>query len=396
VSVFISYSKDLDRVRSLVQALRRHGLRTWRDQDSLEQGAATEAAIEAELARCTAAMIWLGGNTLDSEFVCKNELPLIFEHHRTRGLRIVPLFVDLDVATGNDQIRAATGQEIGIHNGYRFGAASSFDADLAEVASREVQAALRQRARVAEGRRPIVRCVTRSDAARRRDEADLNFDWIKEYPADGSLPDTATVDALRNALRVSSHHLIAAFGPGTVDLYLKCHLHVGVAIGYELRRVTGLRPRVDVDGASWDIDAEPALSGDDRLVYGTTNGQAGGSRTAVEICLTRNVSPMVNEYAATTNTAYRRRTRLEPVGGPSQLSVNPGNVNTWAEQAAEAIRSLKSLPGVQTVHVFMAVPIGFAVALGWRLNAVGGVHLFHPVGDSGPYASVWTVPDSSL
>lgn len=69
-------------------------------------------------------------------------------------------------------------------------------------------------------------------------------------------------------------------------------------------------------------------------------------------------------------------------------------MNAWAEQAAEAIRSLKSLPGVEAVDVFPAASIGFAVALGWRLDAIGGVHLFHPVDNSGPYDLVWTIPGS--
>lgn len=140
MTIFISYSQDVERVRQLVQSLRRHGLRTWRDQDSLDQGAATEEAIEAELERCDTAMIWLGGNTLNSEFVGKIELPLIFHHHTNRGLRIVPLFVDLSVGEGVQAVRAATGHEIGSHNGYHFDSTKSLDEHLAAVAAREVRA----------------------------------------------------------------------------------------------------------------------------------------------------------------------------------------------------------------------------------------------------------------
>lgn len=393
MTIFITYSQDIERVRRLVQALRRHGLLTWRDEDSLEQGAATEATIEAELQRCDTAMIWLGGNTFNSGFVCKNELPLIFQHHAARGLRIVPLFVDVDVANGTHAIRAATGHEISSHNGYRFDQAKTLDEHLAEVANREVRSTLRHRAQASAGRRPTVRCVTRSDAAGGRDEANLNLNWITEYPANGTLPDTATVAALQAALHVSSQHLIGSFGAGTAELYLKCHLHLGVAIGFELRRVTGLRPRVDVEGTWWDIDVAPALTDSEQLIQRVTNGPADGSRTALEISLTRNVHPMINDYVASTHTAYRRRLQLAPTCGPNQQSVNSANVNAWAEQATDAIRALRDLPGVETTDVFMAAPIGFAVAIGWRLNAVGGVHLFHPIGNAGPYHAVWVLPD---
>lgn len=394
MTIFISYSQDLGRVRRLIEALRRHGLRTWRDQDSLEQGAATEAAIEAELERCDTAMVWLGGNTLNSKFVCKNELPLIFQHHAARGLRIVPLFVDVAVADGVQAIRAATGHEIGSHNGYHFDHSNSLEEHLAAVANREVRATLRQRAQAPGSERPTVRCVTRSDAAGGRDEADLNLDWITEYPADGTLPDAATVDALQAALHVSSQHLIASFGAGAVDLYLKSHLYLAVAFGFELRRVTGLRPRVDVEGTWWEVDVAPALGEDEQLIQRVANGPAGESRTAIEISLTRNVGPMVNDYVTTTDTAYRRRIEFTPTGGPNQQSVTTANVNAWAEQAADGIRALRSLPGVQATDVFIAAPVAFAVALGWRLNAIGGLHLFHPSANSGRYEQVWSLPAS--
>jgi hypothetical protein len=394
MTIFISYSQDSDRVRLLVQALRRHGLRTWRDQDSLEQGAATEDTIEDELGRCGTAIIWLGGNTLRSEFVCKNELPLIFRHHAARGMRIVPLFVDVDINTGVNAIRSATGLEIGSHNGYRFDSTKPLDGHLTEVASREVRSHLLQRAQTSAGGRPTVRCVTRSDAAGGRDTADLNLDWIAEYPADGALPDPETVSDLQAALHASSQELIASFGPGTTDLFLKCHLHLGIAIGNALRRVTGLLPRVEVDGAWWTINTTPPLPDGNRLVQSVTNGPAGGSRATLEISLTRDVRPMVNGYVGSTGTAYRRRIHLAPTNGPDQQSVDAGNVNAWAEQAAEEVRALRALPGVGTVDVFMAAPIGFAVALGWRLNAVGGVHLFHPAGNAGPYDLAWVLPAS--
>ena len=69
-------------------------------------------------------------------------------------------------------------------------------------------------------------------------------------------------------------------------------------------------------------------------------------------------------------------------------------VNAWAEQTADSLRALRSLPGSQTTDVFIAAPIGFAVAFGWRLNAIGGIQLFHPYDTSGPYVHVWSLPGS--
>lgn len=391
---FISYSGDIERVERLVSTMRRHGLRTWRYQDNLGQGAPTESDIEAALAECASAMIWLGGRTLSSAFVATVELPCIFDNHRARGMRIVPLFVDIDVATGSAQVREAVGEEIASHNGYVWDPALPEQANLASIASAELGAVLGERAQEQRGRRPIVRMVTRSDGAGARDDADLNLNWIEEYPPDGALPGDADRTELASALHVACQSLIANFGSGEVDLHLRCHLHLGVALGFELRRTTGMIPKVELDGTWCTIGPPDPVTGGDVLQVQSSNGSVGGTRATVEISITRDVAPLVNDYIARTSTEYRRRVRLRPGDGPDQYAVSPSNINNWAEQSAQAVREAKSLPGVTDVDVFLAAPIGFAVSLGWRLNAIGGVHLLHPVGNAGPYVHVWDIADS--
>lgn len=180
---------------------------------------------------------------------------------------------------------------------------------------------------------------------------------------------------------------------GQLELHLKCHLHLAMALGFELRRTTGMVPQVEL-GDSWQaVRLVPALPGEDALREVADNGPAGGTSVAVELSVSRSVSPMVNEHVAATGTAYRRRVRLSPHGQPGQVTVTSENLNAWAEQAAEAIRRARSLPGVTGVDLFIASPTAFAVALGWRLNAVGQVSIFHPT-DDGPYAKVWELPAS--
>ena len=84
MTAFVSYSEDPARVGQLVETLRRHGLRTWRDKDQLGLGSPNESQIVADLERCTAAMLWLGGKTMDSVFVRTIELPKIFTEHRAQ------------------------------------------------------------------------------------------------------------------------------------------------------------------------------------------------------------------------------------------------------------------------------------------------------------------------
>lgn len=388
---FISYSGDYNRVATLVETLRRQGLRTWRDQDSLGSGQATYDEIAAELERCDATLLWLGGGTLESDYVCKIEIPLGVESSRRRGMRIVPLFVDMGARDGINAVRRATGYEIGDHNGHVLRPGEVLAAFLGRVANGEVRAALQRPA--AEGRRPVLRCVTRSDVAGGRADANLNFDWIREYASDGRLPDHQTATALQRALHTSMQHVHTVFGSGIVDLHLSCHLHIGVALGFELRRVTGAIPRVAVGSGWWTCGMVPATAASP-LSERASVGPVTATRSAVEIGLSRDIDRAVSAHIAATDVRYRERIRLAPPDGPDQQAVTQSSLNVWAEQAADAIRRARARPGVDAVDVFLAAPIGFALALGWRLNAVGGVCLFHPEGNAGPYRHVWTLQPS--
>lgn len=389
--IFVSYSDDsrVDRIRTV---LRQHGLSVWQDKTALGSGERTEEAIRGALAICDAAIVWIGGRTLESDYVRNTELPIIFEEARRRGLRIVPLFVDCDPGVGIERVREATGLEIGNHNGHVLGE-RSLATLCRDVAASELRSHLERRRTRHD--RPVVRLVTRSNGAAGADDADVNLDWSIEYPADGELPDDDDdVESLQHALATVSAVVLETFGAGDVYLHLKCHLHLGVAVGFAFRRVTGARLFVDVDGAWWRIEVvEPAVS--EGLVEKQVDiGSAAATRNAVEMSISREVTTAVSEFVKRTGTMYRHRCFLEPVSGATQVGVTAERNNGWAEHSAARVRELRAETGVLGIDLFIAAPIGFAVGLGWRLNAVRGVRLFHPEGNGGPYRHVWVIPDS--
>jgi hypothetical protein len=386
--IFISYARD-PRVDTLAVTLRRHGLTVWRDKDSLRDGDPTEEQIRAALAECDAAIVWIGGGTLASPYVCNKELPVIFKEHERRGLRIVPLFVDCSAHEGIDQVRQHAGHEIGNHNGHERGA-NEVELWLETVAGSEVRRHLEQRRGI--NQRPVLRLVTRSDAADGKGDADLNLDWIAEYPATGELPDDAKVAELQRALGAVASSVRAVFGAGDVYLHLKCHLHIAAAVGFEFRRVTGDVPAVFVGGSWWRCRALD-LAADDGIFEFTETGPATAERSALELSISRDIRTDVAAYVRTT-TGYRRRHRLEPEAGVTQTGVTEHTCNAWAERAAKAARQLCGEPGVTGIDIFVAAPIAFAVGLGWRLNAVGGTAIYHPEGNAGPYRRVWKLPES--
>lgn len=71
--------------------------------------------------------------------------------------------------------------------------------------------------------------------------------------------------------------------------------------------------------------------------------------------------------------------------------VSPEQNNAWAAQVADEIRDLAATPGITTIDLYLAAPLQFAVALGWRLNAAGNLRIFNWQDPAGPYLHVWSL-----
>lgn len=395
-SVFISYSDDHLRIEALATALRRYGMRTWRDVEALPLGIRTRSEIETELAVCKASIIWLTHETLASEYVRLVELPTIFAEHDRRGLIIIPIFVDW--SPGGDAsaaVRAAVGREISDHNGHHFDCKKPIADEMNLIARRFARSSLQECVQSDPSHRPIIRCVTRTDAATGLSTADINLNWIAEYPSSGELPDAPVESNLQRALSQVGDELIGAFGAGSLDVHARCHLHLAVALGHTFRKPTGMLPRLLVDNEWWGCETLSVGQEFTPLRQTTSHGPIEASRAAVELSITQDVRPGVDSTIMAQGTLYRSRTVLQPVSGPGQMAVtDPIVANAWADQTAEVIRSAGREPGITDVDLFVAAPIQFALFLGWRLNAAGRVHIHHWVGNTGPYRRVWSLPPS--
>lgn len=386
--VFISYSKDTESVGQLATALRQHGLRPWRDAESLGLGGATRETIRAELTECRAAMIWLTKSTLASDYVTKIEIPEIFKQHHGRGIRIIPIFVDWHPGPAAEQaFRTASGHEIGNHNGHVVNPDEPIEPQLASLASRYSNDLLGTLA--GPDWRPNLRMATRSNAAPGAATADIDLDWTVEYPADGSLPVDAQRDTLQGVLRAVTAEVLHAAEPGTVDLFLKCHLHLAVALGHALRKTTGMVPIVHVADEEWPC-TEASYDTQDPLVAHATPGPITSDRASIEVSISRDVRPGVQQTISSTGRTYHTRICFQPEAGPGQLALTDSDQNNaWAAQVAEGIRELAASPGTTVIDLYLAVPLQFAVALGWRLNAAGNLHLLQWQDPAGPYVEAW-------
>ena len=390
-SAFISYSKSRPVLAQVAHALRRHGAPPWRDADSLPIGGRTREEIEAELERCHGALLWLSEDTLRSAYVLKVELPAIQRQVERRGLRVVPVFVGMEPRQGAEKVRELTGIEIADNNGHVLDQSAPIESEAILIATAYVDTALRD---AAEGplRAPVVRCVTRDDTAQRREEADNNFDWRDEYGNAALLPDPEVLRQLQVALAQTTSSVNARFQAGVVELELKCHLHIALALGHAFRKPTGMLPWTRVGDQWWPVQDVPTFV-EGGLIEGRSVGPPDVDRAAVLISLTRDVEPGVNQTVATTGRRYEQRISLRPLSGPGQHTVpDPTTANAWAQQVADAMQRLRDQQPIAAIDLFMAAPVQFAVMLGWRLNAAGPINVYHWRGNQGPYDLAWTLP----
>lgn len=388
-AVFIIYSGNRDERRSLWEALREHGLRPWRDVEDLMVTANTPRDISAEITECQAVILWLSEDIFTSDFVANIEIPAVRAAVESRGIRVLPVF---DGITPEEAETAASERwefSVSTYNGHRLDHSNAVDVECATIAQRLVRVVLHD---IAMGDpQQVVRGITRDDSAAHRDDAILNFDWRHAYHG-GSMPDAQMTERLNTALQSSMTHLKAALTPGHVDLSLKTHLHVALAIGHSLRRPTGFVPRMERDDSPWtaevvDTSVQPPLDvvRNVELVSATS--------VSVEVSITRDVTSSVDDFIRTTGRQYRARILLRPEGGSGQTSlVDPVTANTWARQVADEMSDLRSTAGTTNLDLFIACPVEFAVLLGWWLNATGPMNIYHWEANTGPYRRAWTLP----
>lgn len=99
-TLFISYGHGdvvltnwLERLKIYLAPLRRtSGAEIW-DDTRIEKGAVWRKSIRSALNEAKAAILLVGPGFLASDFVSKNELPILLKKSRTHGLKIYPLVV---------------------------------------------------------------------------------------------------------------------------------------------------------------------------------------------------------------------------------------------------------------------------------------------------------------
>lgn len=386
MTTFISYSGDRALRAELVYALRDHGVTPWRDVENLDAGDRTTETIEAELADCSAVILWLNETVLASLYVADVELPAIARAARDRAVRVTPVFDGLTPSEAAERI-SRFGIEIGDNNGHVVDP-SLANADTAAAialahATGEVRAARHS------GRSPTVRLVTYDDTAAHSDDAVLNFDWRHRFA--GPALDSVWEHRLRDALARTTAATKATYGATEITLAVKAHLPIAAALGHAFAEPTGCTIRMARDDLTYTVgrsrtDATPLPE----APY--SKGPIEARAAAVEVAVTRDTEAGVNAYIGAGN-RYRERILLVPPGGPGRFSLDGSDTcNAWARQTSEVVARLAARPDLHRVDLFLACPVELAVAIGWWANATGPVQFLNWTGKTGPYAPMWRLP----
>lgn len=386
MTAFMSYSGERDLRVELVYALREHGVVPWRDVEDLDAGARTTEAIEAELAECSGAILWVNEAVLASSYVANIELPAIARAARDRRIRIVPVFDGLKPTDAAERISQA-GIEIGDNNGHVVDPEATTHETAAGIAARYAAGEVREAQRT--GRPPIVRMVTYDDTAAHRDDAILNFDWRHRLVKPNL--DDATRVSLSSALTSSTAALKAAYGATEVTVAVKAHLPIALALGHAFAEPTGCTIRMEREDVIYAVTRATADASRLREApYG--NGPVDARAAAIEVAVSRETETGVNAYVGAGN-RYHERVALVPSEGPGRASLDdPDSCNAWARQTSELVTRLAAKPAIDRVDLFLACPVELAVAIGWWANAAGPLTILNWTGKAGPYAPMWKLP----
>jgi hypothetical protein len=386
VTVFISYASSRERRKLLSSALRDHGLRPWRDVETLNLSDPTTDTITSELATSAAAILWIDRAFLASVYVQRVELPAVARAFR-RGLRVLPVFDGLTPTEASDAL-SAFGIEIGENNGHVVDDSVS-DADTAAAIARGYLLRHLIDARATGTGDPALRVVTYDDTAALRDDAVLNFDW-RHRVTEGTLAHDDE-KALRDALHATAGVVKQVYGPLPLALAIKAHLPIAVAVGHAFAETSGSQLRMARDAEVF-VTGRPTAAAPLLQLGDGMKGPATLSTASVEVSVARDVEAGVTRSLSESH-RYRHRIMLRPVDGPSRDALaDAATAAVWAKQVAETVLAAVDAGDVHQIDLYLATPVELAVMIGWWLNAAGRIDLMNWRGKTGPYERMWSLP----
>lgn len=407
-SVFVSYRRSParpagdDEAALVTDALRRTGIPTWRDLDSLAHQPTEEALIAALKDSSLSGAILLVTPEVASSTIVKNiEAVQIFRRYKARdGFWVLPVLINLDYDEADSVLGSPAGfQDVGQWNMYKIKGDTVRTSHARSIARRALKARLHTI-----GENNASSCLSIGVFAR-RPPSTATYTLCHDFSArfHGRHVDDGEYKTFETNLLDGASRILQAFqsprlvGEGVAPLPL------GALVGavYTPRAGFELSWSQFVEGRSpqlWSFD----LTKDSiEIETQTTFGDPSSEDLVLAVGFSADIEHAVSESLSHLGIAHRACLHCTPCSG----SYTPGKVIDPVQgvgfvlAAIQEIRDLREDLAMKraNLHLFLACPLAMAVLLGQKLNTFAHCHMYEHDSKANPsYLHVHTFQPSSL
>jgi len=383
---FLSYRRTrASEAALLISAQHDHGIPTWQDQKDLAETPTADELRRILEDRFTAnALLWITPDVKDSSMIRKIEVPGILKRVAERDeFFLVPV-----CAGGIDYKGAADAVDQGLSidnledwNLRKVASDPISAADAADVAGLVLKRRMGMIHRQLEPHLPLELTLhTRTQPAFQPGTA-LMIDWSQRFSGReagaGIWQDTLLPALTQVAIAVrtiAAGRSVVASGlaaiPAATALGVAFLAQAGQKIAWS--QYTPGRPE-----QLWNLEAAREDSG---FVYKTTERDVAAEDLAVLVSVTEDVESAFAQTPKKNLSSFRAITKISHKEHPRFDITSPGQATDIAHVVEEGMRAARSIHcPLNTVHLFMAVPVGLAMLIGQRLNTFGRVQTYEHI-----------------
>lgn len=194
--------------------------------------------------------------------------------------------------------------------------------------------------------------------------------WFAPAPPTPEIWQAELLPALRGVVQQLNRH-----ASRLIALRIKAHLSAALAFGYALRGTSGFQIWVEQAPGTWWRGSGPAAE-ETPLLASEPDAAAEGD-IAIDVSVARDASAAVRAYLADQAVPIGRRIHLAPVGGPGQDAVrDASHALAMVKQIRALLEAVRAERPRETIHLFVAAPVGLAVLIGAQLNACEPVQCY--------------------
>ncbi len=366
---FLSYSRqNIVDVKEIAKTLMIHGIEVWQDISNLGTGLAESKIREAIKLESDGFLFFITPQSLKSAFIRSVELPEAETRYKLgSGFQIVPIFA-LPIDKASADLKGCITVPISNFNGAKVDGRGE-PKDVLVAAQRAAEIILD--GLTMQQSDPL--CIGLSSKQRTAEDIALHLDFTG-YFENGIPPSEVWTEQFTSALARVKAALVRR-KVHSLRLRVFCHLSLGCLFGYVFRRTAGYKIEIEqiTNGkrAIWASDAkrEPSPL---RVV------ELPGTLKSRDLCVRINLMSAddrsIARYTEKNNLSYRASLELSPEHFP--CTITGSQAVSIATNLADKIKELNARYDTNNIHLFMAVPLGLAILIGYHLNACGTIQCY--------------------